>query len=210
MEWYFAENNQPKPIAEDALADKIQSRELPGETLVVNEELKNWVRLDTTDIWKKHTGADDINENISESENAEIFSFSEKVVCKEGKNFRIFSKIGFFSGAIGILTVVDLYRTYMYWSYPTLNKKFLQFITYLAEKTQISPYYWGPPEIFIICLSCLLSLLFGTISFLDKSNAGITPKKFFENRRLLGLLSIIMGSLLFILIIRVIVRLQTE
>lgn len=51
MDWYIAVNNQAKTMPEDVLIYKIKNKEISGETLVVNSDIKNWIPLKKTDIW---------------------------------------------------------------------------------------------------------------------------------------------------------------
>lgn len=54
MEWYIAIDSQAKPIPEEVLIYKIKNKEIPSETLVVNEQIKNWVEIKNTDLWEKY------------------------------------------------------------------------------------------------------------------------------------------------------------
>lgn len=57
MTWYIAQNGQPKQIPEEVLLYKIQNEELPSDTLVVNEELKEWTPLKEVSIWQQNAPA---------------------------------------------------------------------------------------------------------------------------------------------------------
>jgi hypothetical protein len=52
--WYIAENGQQKKMAEEVLLYKIENSEISPETLVVNAEIKNWIPLEQTLIWKEN------------------------------------------------------------------------------------------------------------------------------------------------------------
>lgn len=54
MQWYIAENGIAKQIPEEVLIYKIQNGEIASDTLVVNAEIKNWIPLESTDIWRSY------------------------------------------------------------------------------------------------------------------------------------------------------------
>lgn len=54
MQWYIAENGIAKQIPEEVLIYKIQNGEIASNTLVVNAEIKNWIPLESTDIWRSY------------------------------------------------------------------------------------------------------------------------------------------------------------
>lgn len=54
MIWYIEDAGKAKKIPEEVLKYKIENYEVSGDKLVVNEEIKNWVPLRETQIWKEH------------------------------------------------------------------------------------------------------------------------------------------------------------
>ena len=54
MTWYIAENGQPTEIREEVLIYKIQSHGISPDTLVVNEQINNWVHLKETQLYKQY------------------------------------------------------------------------------------------------------------------------------------------------------------
>lgn len=66
MQWYIAENGIQKLIPEEVLIYKIQNGEIFPDTLVVNAEIKNWISLRDTEIWKTYNSS----ANISFASNA--------------------------------------------------------------------------------------------------------------------------------------------
>lgn len=52
--WYIAENGRQTRILEESLILKIRNREIAANTLVVNAEIRNWVPVCQTSIWKEN------------------------------------------------------------------------------------------------------------------------------------------------------------
>ena len=51
MTWYIENNGEAKLIPEEVLKYKIENNEISGDTLVVNEEIGNWIPLKETQFW---------------------------------------------------------------------------------------------------------------------------------------------------------------
>ena len=49
--WYIENNGEAKLIPEEVLKYKIENNEISGDTLVVNEEIGNWIPLKETQFW---------------------------------------------------------------------------------------------------------------------------------------------------------------
>lgn len=79
MEWYIAIQNEAKKIPEEVLIYKIKNKELPSDTLVVNDKIKNWVEIKKTDLWKKYAGNLSEYPNVSKFVSAEIPQSTSKV-----------------------------------------------------------------------------------------------------------------------------------
>lgn len=54
MIWYIEKSGEAKEIPEEVLKYKIENNEISGDTLAVNEEIKNWVPLKETALWKEY------------------------------------------------------------------------------------------------------------------------------------------------------------
>lgn len=54
MEWYIAVDGKAKNVPEGVLIYKIKNKEITPETLVVNEQIKNWVQIKETAIWQEY------------------------------------------------------------------------------------------------------------------------------------------------------------
>lgn len=52
MVWYVVIDGKAKTIPEEVLIYKIENKEITPETLVVNEQIKNWVKISDTYLWK--------------------------------------------------------------------------------------------------------------------------------------------------------------
>lgn len=66
MVWYIAQNGKAEKISEEDLTAKIKSGEIHDDTLVVNAEIKNWVYVNQTDLWKAlHTDGSLPDDSIS-------------------------------------------------------------------------------------------------------------------------------------------------
>lgn len=53
MVWYIEKNGEARKIPEEVLKYKIENNEISGDNLAVNEEIKNWVPLRETQLWKE-------------------------------------------------------------------------------------------------------------------------------------------------------------
>lgn len=51
--WFIEKDGEAKQIPEEVLKYKIENNEISGDTLAVNEEIKNWAPLKETLLWKK-------------------------------------------------------------------------------------------------------------------------------------------------------------
>ena len=228
MDWYIAENDQPKYISENDLIDKIQNGDISSDTLVVNEELENWVPLDTTEIWGKYVSPDRQKESCTKTSedstvdiDKDIFSDSGsmKILFRE-KRYRIISKIGFFSGILGIWSYVSLYSIFnMLYNFhgsvafnsrwtPNSNSCFSYMCEFFAYVKYYYDYRLNGSEyiryyfIFIcILIFCGLSLVLGIISCHNSNNS--FQKNSWDNPRLLGIISICLGIVILIIIILV-------
>lgn len=54
MIWYIEKSGEAKEVPEEVLKYKIENNEISGDTLAVNEEIKNWVPLKETVLWKEY------------------------------------------------------------------------------------------------------------------------------------------------------------
>lgn len=81
MEWYIAVDGKAKNVPEGVLIYKIKNKEITPETLVVNEQIKNWVQIKETAIWQEYAldSADVYNNtSVNNSEKTEIENHCEK------------------------------------------------------------------------------------------------------------------------------------
>lgn len=73
MIWYIEQNGQTKEIPEEVLRYKIKNQELSSDTLVVNEEIENWIPLKNTALWKDNIKKNDTT-NMAASSTSSSFS----------------------------------------------------------------------------------------------------------------------------------------
>lgn len=58
MIWYVAQNGQAQKMSEEVLLYKIENDEISPDTLVVNPDIKNWIPLNQTSLWKNRITSD--------------------------------------------------------------------------------------------------------------------------------------------------------
>lgn len=108
MEWYIAVDGKAKNVPEGVLIYKIKNKEITPETLVVNEQIKNWLQIKETAIWQEYAldSADVYNNtSVNNSEKTEIENHYEKTSTNDISQERclglaitgfVFALIGFF------------------------------------------------------------------------------------------------------------------
>lgn len=64
MIWYIEKSGEAKEIPEEVLKYKIENNEISGDILAVNEEIKNWVSLKETALWKEYNGDTATNNDL--------------------------------------------------------------------------------------------------------------------------------------------------
>lgn len=72
MDWYIAVDNKPKKIPETILIYKIKNKEISEDTLVVNSDIKEWVPLKETKLYKDKLNNESSQTVISTNENTNI------------------------------------------------------------------------------------------------------------------------------------------
>ena len=72
MDWYIAVDNKPKKIPETILIYKIKNKEISEDTLVVNSDIKEWVPLKETKLYKDKLNNESSQTVISTNENINI------------------------------------------------------------------------------------------------------------------------------------------
>lgn len=105
MDWYVAIDNQPKLMPQNVLIYKIENDEISGETLVVNENIKNWIPLKRTDLWKiyerKYT--DNSQQHLVNNYSSKPYSDSNYYSqCDNGQKGLILAIIGIIFSILGL------------------------------------------------------------------------------------------------------------
>lgn len=72
MVWYIAQDGRAKKIPEEVLIYKIENKELSEDTLVVNSDIKEWVPLKETKLYKDKSNNKKTQTVISSNENINI------------------------------------------------------------------------------------------------------------------------------------------
>lgn len=72
MVWYIAQDGQAKKIPEEVLIYKIENKEISEDTLVVNSDIKEWVPLKETKLYKDKLNNESSQTVISTNENINI------------------------------------------------------------------------------------------------------------------------------------------
>ena len=82
MIWYIEKSGEAKEIPEEVLKYKIENNEISGDTLAVNEEIKNWVSLKETALWKEYNSGG----SVDTATNNDLDSASHKWRCPKCGN----------------------------------------------------------------------------------------------------------------------------
>jgi len=99
MEWYIAVDGKAKNVPEGVLIYKIKNNEITPETLVVNEQIKNWVQIKETAIWQEYAldSADVYNNtSVNNSEKTSTNDISQERCLGLAITGFVFALIGFF------------------------------------------------------------------------------------------------------------------
>lgn len=72
MVWYIAQDGQAKKTPEEVLIYKIENKEISEDTLVVNSDIKEWVPLKETKLYKDKLNNESSQTVISTNENINI------------------------------------------------------------------------------------------------------------------------------------------